>query len=176
MPTPVKDQEIERLNGVFAKAKSAVLTNYQGLSAAHMAQLRLHMRERSLEFKVIKNTLARIAAKNTPFEVLDSSWEGPMSIVISFDDEVAPAKALSDFAKSGVDKNPKVICGIVDGQAVTAEQVKALSDLPSKEVLISQMLSVFQGPTRNFVGVFASLQRKLVGTLDAVREHKAKQG
>ncbi|MGP0566895.1 50S ribosomal protein L10 [Nitrospina sp. 32_T5] len=176
MPTPVKAKEIERLNGVFAKAKSAVLANYQGLSAEQMTQLRSHMRERSLEFKVIKNTLARIAAKNTPFEVLDTSWEGPMSIIVSFDDVVAPAKALSDFAKSGAEKNPQVVCGVVDGQAVTPEQVKALADLPSKEVLISQMLSVMQGPTRNFVGVFASLQRSLVGTLDAIREKKAQQG
>jgi len=176
VPTPVKAKEIERLNGVFSQARSAVLTNYQGLSAAHMTQLRAHMRERSLEFKVIKNTLARIAAKNTPFEVLDTSWEGPMSIVISYDDAVAPAKALAEFAKSGADKNPQVLCGVVDGQAITLEQVKALADLPSKDVLISQMLSVMQGPTRNFVGVFGGLLRKLVGTLDAVREHKAKQG
>ena len=176
MPTPVKEKEIERLNGVFSQAKSAVLANYQGLSAAQMTQLRAHMRERSLEFKVIKNTLARIAAKNTPFEVLDTSWEGPMSIVISYDDAVAPAKALADFAKSGAEKNPKVLCGVVDGQALTPEQIKALADLPSKEVLISQMLSVMQGPTRNFVCVFSSLQRKLVGTLDAVREQKAQQG
>jgi large subunit ribosomal protein L10 len=172
----VKEKEIERLNGVFSQAKAGVLANYQGLSAAQMSQLRNHMRERSLEFKVIKNTLARIAAKNTPFEVLDTSWEGPMSIVISYDDAVAPAKALADFAKTGVEKTPQVLCGVVDGRAVTPEQVKSLANLPSKEVLISQMLSVMQGPTRNVVGVFGSLLRKLVGTLDAVREDKAKQG
>lgn len=176
MPTPVKEKEIERLNGVFSRAKAGILANYQGLSAEQMAQLRSHMRARSLEFKVIKNTLARIAAKNTPFEVLDGSWEGPMSIVVSYDDAVAPAKALADFAKSGAEKIPQVLGGVVDGQAVNPEQIKALADLPSKEVLISQMLSVMQGPTRNFVGVFGSLLRKLVGTLDAVREHKAKQG
>ena len=82
------------------------------------------------------------------------------------------AKALADFAKSGAPKSPKVICGVVEGKKVSAGQVKAIADLPAREVLISQMLAVFNGPTTNFAGVFSSLLRKLVGTLDAVREKK----
>ncbi len=173
MPTPAKQEVIEDLNDVFTKAKSAVLTHYHGLSAAHMADLRSHMKERSLDFRVIKNTLAQKAAKNTPFEIIESSFKGPVSLLVSYDDVVAPAKALADFAKSGAEKNPQVICGIVEGKEVTPDQVKALSELPSKEALIAQMLSVMQGPTTNFVGVFSSLLRQLVGTLDAVKEKKA---
>ena len=94
--------------------------------------MRAHMKERSLDFRVIKNTLAQKAAKNTPFEVMEGDFKGPTSLLISFDDVVAPAKALADYAKSGAEKNPEVICGLVEGKQVSPEQIKALSELPSK--------------------------------------------
>ena len=172
VPNAEKIKKVEELNGVFLKAKAAVLADYQGIEAPDLTLLRSHMRSRSVDFRVIKNTLARQASKNTPFELLDEEFKGPVSLVVSFDDAVAPAKALADFAKSGAPKSPKVICGVVEGKKVSAEQVKAIADLPDKEVLISQMLAVFNGPTTSFAGVFSSLLRKLVGTLDAVREKK----
>ena len=175
MPNAEKIKKVEELNGIFMKAKSAVLANYQGIEAPELTQLRSHMRSRAVDFRVIKNTLARQAAKNTPFELLDEEFSGPVSLVVSFEDAVAPAKALADFAKSGAPKSPKVICGVVEGRKVSPEQVKAIADLPSKEVLISQMLAVFNGPTTSFAGVFSSLLRKLVGTLDAVREKKGSE-
>jgi len=103
---------------------------------------------------------------------LDGDFKGPISILIGFEDVVAPAKALADFAKSGEVKSPKIICGVVEGKKVSPVEVQALAELPSREELISQMLSVFQGPTTNFAGVFSSLLRKLVGTLDAIRKEK----
>ena len=160
---------------MFLKAKAAILANYQGIDAPELTQLRRHMRAQSVDFRVIKNTLARQAAKDTPFEMLDEQFKGPVSLVVSFEDPVAPAKALAEFAKSGATKSPTVLCGVVEGKMVSSEEVKALADLPSKEVLISTMLSVFNGPTTNFAGVFSSLLRKLVGTLDAVREKKASE-
>lgn len=175
MPTPAKEQTIEELNDVFSRAKSALLAHYHGMSAADMAALRVHLRERSVDFRVVKNTLARKAAANTQLEVLGADFKGPVSLLVSFDDAVAPAKALSDYAKSGAEKNPVVVAGIVEGQKVTPEEVKALADLPSKEVLLSQMLSVMNGPTTNFVGVFSALLRKLVGTLDAIKDKKAQE-
>ncbi|MBT3183393.1 MAG: 50S ribosomal protein L10 [Nitrospina sp.] len=175
MPNAEKIKTVEELNGVFLKAKAAILANYQGIDAPELTQLRRHMRAQSVDFRVIKNTLARQAAKDTPFEMLDEQFKGPVSLVVSFEDPVAPAKALAEFAKSGATKSPTVLCGVVEGKMVSSEEVKALADLPSKEVLISTMLSVFNGPTTNFAGVFSSLLRKLVGTLDAVREKKASE-
>jgi len=176
LPTPAKQQAIEELNDVFTRAKSAVLTNYQGIPAQDLAAMRAHMKERSLDFRVIKNTLAQKAAKNTPFEVMEGDFRGPMSLLVSFDDVVAPAKALADYAKSGAEKNPQVICGLVEGKQVNPDQIKALSELPSKEVLVAQLLAVFQGPTTNLVGVMSSMLRKLVGTLEAVKEKKSQEG
>ena len=175
MPNAEKIKTVEELNGVFLKAKAAILANYQGIDAPELTQLRRHMRAQSVDFRVIKNTLARQAAKDTPFEMLDEQFKGPVSLVVSFEDPVAPAKAFAEFAKSGATKSPTVLCGVVEGKMVSSEEVKALADLPSKEVLISTMLSVFNGPTTNFAGVFSSLLRKLVGTLDAVREKKASE-
>ena len=175
VPNAEKIKKVEELNGVFLKAKAAVLADYQGIDAPELTQLRRHMRAQSVDFRVIKNTLARQAAKNTPFEMLDEEFKGPVSLVVSYEDPIAPAKALAEFAKSGASKSPKVLCGVVEGKKVTPEQVKALAALPSKEVLIATMLAVFNGPTTNFAGVFNSLLRKLVGTLDAIREKKGSE-
>lgn len=173
MANPAKQEAVKELNEVFQKASAAVLANYQGIDAGSITAMRANMRSQSVEFRVVKNTLAKLAAKNTPFEALDASFTGPVSVLVSFDDPVAPAKALADQRKVDAKKTPKVICGLVGGKMISAEGVKALADLPSREALLGQMLSVMQGPTTNFVGVFSSLLRKLVGTLDAVREKKA---
>ena len=172
MANPAKVETVAELHEVFQKAKSAVLANYQGIDATGITALREHMRSRSVDFRVVKNTLARRAAKDTALEILDGEFSGPISLVVSFDDVVAPAKALADFAKTDAPKAPDVLCGVVEGKRVSAEELKALSELPSREELISQMLSVFQGPTTNFVGVFSASLRKLVGTLEAIREKK----
>jgi len=173
LPTPAKQQTIEELNDVFTRAKSAILTHYHGITAENMTALRTHMRERAVDFRVIKNTLAKKAVKSTPLEVLEGDFKGPVSLLVSFDDAVAPAKALSDYAKSGAEKSPDVVAGVVEGKQGTPVEIKALADLLSKGFLLSQMLSVMNGPTTNFVGVFSSLLRKLVGTLDAIKDKKA---
>ena len=172
MANSVKVEMVEELHGMFSRAKSAIVANYQGIDAEGIRALRVHMRNRSVDFRVVKNTLARRAVKDTSLEVLGEDFKGPISILVGFEDAVAPAKALADFAKSGAAKSPEVICGVVEGKKVSPGEVQALAELPSREELISQMLSVFQGPTTNFAGVFSSLLRKLVGTLDAVREKK----
>lgn len=172
MANPAKQEAVKELNEVFQKATSAVLANYQGIDAASITAMRASMKSKSVEFRVVKNTLAKIAAKNTPFEVLEASFTGPVSVLLSFDDPVAPAKVLAEQRKADAKKTPQVLCGLVEGKMISAEGVAALADLPSRDALLGQMLSVFQGPTTNFVGVFSSLLRKLVGTLDAVREKK----
>ena len=172
MVNSVKVEVVEELHGIFSRAKSAVVANYQGIDAEGITALRVHMRSRSVDFRVVKNTLARRAVKDTSLEVLGGDFQGPVSILVGFEDVITPAKALADFAKSGATKSPEIICGVVEGKKVSSEEVRALAKLPSREELISQMLSVFQGPTTNFAGVFSSLLRKLVGTLDAIREKK----
>ena len=175
MPNAEKIKKVDELNGLFMKAKSAVLANYQGIEALELTALRSHMRGRSIDFRVIKNTLARQAAKDTTFEILDEEFSGPVSLVVSYEDALAPAKALADYGKSGGKKTPEVICGVVEGKKVSPEEVKVLANLPSKEALIAQLLATMNGPTTNFVGALSGLLRKLVGTLDAIKEKKGSE-
>ena len=163
MATPEKEKAVEELNKIFSKAKSAVLADYQGISASEMTRLRTYMRDRAVLFKVIKNTLARQAAKNTPFAALDPNLKGPVSLVASYEDVIAPAKALADYAKTDAEKSPKILCGVLEGEIISPEKVEELASLPSKEVLLSKLLATMQGPTTNFAGVFHSLLRKQIG-------------
>ena len=112
MANSVKVEMVEELRGIFSRAKSAVVANYQGIDAEGITALRVHMRSRSVDFRVVKNTLARRAVKDTSLEVLGEDFKGPVSIFVGFEDVVAPAKALADFAKSGATKSPEIICGV----------------------------------------------------------------
>lgn len=154
MPTPAKEQSVAELNESFKKAKAAVLANYQGIDATAINTLRSHMRDRSLDFKVIKNKLARKAAKDTPFEILDSYFRGPISLVVSYDDSIAPAKALADYAKTGVKKSPEVICGLVEGKSLTPDEVKVLSELPPESCIGGANAGCFSGTDHELCGSF----------------------
>ena len=99
MANSVKVEMVEELHDMFSRAKSAVVANYQGIDAEGITALRVHMRSRSVDFRVVKNTLARRAVKDTSLEVLGEDFKGPISILVGFEDAVAPAKALADFAK-----------------------------------------------------------------------------
>ena len=173
MPTEAKNEAIKGLNNKFIRAKAVVLADYQGITAPGLTQLRAHMREQSVDFLVIKNTLARRAAKNTPFEVLVSNFKGPVSLVVSYEDPIAPAKALAEYGKTKPKKEPEILCGLIEGRKISSEEVQKLSKLPPKEVLIAQLLSTMQAPTSNFVGMFQALLRKFVGTLEAIKEKKS---
>ena len=173
MPTEAKDQTIKTLNDKFSKASAVVLADYQGINAAGLTEMPGFLRDRSIEFMVVKNTLARLAVKNTQLEVLGDSFKGPVSLVLSYGDPIGPAKAIEDFSKTQPEKGLEVVCGVVDGKKISSDQVQALAKLPSKEVLIAQMLSAMNGPTTNFVGVFQGLLRKFLGTLEAVKKKKS---
>ena len=174
MATIIKKKSIDSLNDKFSKATSAVLARYQGITANEMVRLRSFLKERSLEILVVKNTLAKIAAKDTSFEILDSDFRGPVSVVVGYDDVIGPAKALADYSKTGPEKEPEVICGLIEGNKISSEAVKALAVLPPKEVLVAQLLSSMQGPTRSFAGLFSGLLRQFVGVLGAIKEKKSK--
>lgn len=173
MPTQAKNEYIQEMSEKFGRAKAAVLADYKGITAQEMTRLRVLLRQHSVEFMVVKNTLARIAAKNTPYEAMGPDLKGPLSLVVSYEDAIAPAKALAEFSKTQPVKEPAVVCGVVEGKRITADELKELSNLPPKEVMIARLLSTMQAPTSNFVGVFNGLLRKMVGTLEAVKEKKS---
>ncbi|MBM7569416.1 50S ribosomal protein L10 [Paenibacillus sacheonensis] len=143
-----KEQAVAEITAKLRESSSTVVADYRGLNVAQVTELRKQLREANVEFQVLKNSLVRRATANAELSELDAVLAGPTAIAFSKEDAVAPAKILADFAK----KNDalKLKGGVVEGQVFNADQIKALADLPSREGLLSMLLSVLQAPMRNF--------------------------
>ena len=137
-----------------ARSQTLALAEYRGLTVAHLDVLRKQAREKGVYLHVLKNTLARRAVAGTPFEVASGSMVGPLIYGFS-EDAVAAAKVISDFAKG----NDKLIVmgGAYAGKALSADGVKSLSSIPSKEVLLAQLLGLMQSPISRFARVLAAI-------------------
>ncbi|MFM9332366.1 50S ribosomal protein L10 [Paenibacillus mesotrionivorans] len=156
----VLEQKQQMVNEVTAKLQESsctVVADYRGLTVAQVTQLRKNLREAGVEFQVLKNTLVRRATAEANLTELDAVLTGPTAVAFG-KDVVAPAKVLADFAK----KNDKLQIkgGVVEGRVVDAAQLKALADLPSREGLLSMLLSVLQAPMRNFALAVKAVSEK----------------
>jgi len=143
-----KQQAVEVIATKLRESSCTVIADYRGLNVAQVTELRKQLREAGIEFQVLKNSLVRRATANAELSGLDEILTGPTAVAFSNEDAVAPAKILNAFAK----KNDalKLKGGIVEGQVVGLEEIKALAELPSREGLLSMLLSVLQAPMRNF--------------------------
>lgn len=166
-----KKQVVEEIKVRLQKTQGAVLADYRGLNVAEVTELRSKLRDAGVEFKVLKNTLTRIAANEVGLEGLDPYLEGPTAIAFGIDDPVAPAKILSDFAKTH--KALEIKAGILENKVIDIQGVKDLAELPPREVLLAKALGAMQSPMYGFAGSLQGLLRNLVYVLDAVREKKA---
>jgi large subunit ribosomal protein L10 len=158
-----KKVRVEEITEKFQTAATAVVVDYRGLSVSQVTELRKQLREAGVEFKVYKNTMTRRAVEVAGLEGLNESLTGPNAIAFSTEDVVAPAKILNDFAKKN--EHLEIKAGVIEGTIATAEDIKALAELPSREGLLSMLLSVLQAPMRNFALV-----------TKAVAEQKEEQG
>lgn len=165
-----KEQVVAELQERLKDVKLAILADYSGLNVAKITELRNELRKSDAELRVIKNTLFKIAAQDTGFSVLDGHLTGPLAVVMNFGDVVAPTKALVDFAKKNAQLEIKV--GVMDGKALTIDQIKALSELPSREVLLAKLLSVMVGVQTSLVNVLSGVPRQFVQVLEAYRAKK----
>jgi large subunit ribosomal protein L10 len=165
-----KEQVVAELQERLKDVKLAILAGYSGLNVAKVTELRNELRKTDAEFRVIKNTLFKIAAHDTEFSLFDDYLAGPLAVVMNFGDVVAPTKALVEFAKKNAQLEIKV--GVLDGKTLTAEQIKALSELPSKEILQAQLLSVMIGAQTSLVTVLSGVQRQFVQLLAAYQAKK----
>ncbi len=156
----IAEKELSVLKVVekLKQSPCTIVADYRGLNVAQITQLRKNLREAGIEFAVTKNSLARRATAKLGLTELDEFLTGPTAIAFGKEDLVAPAKILTDFAK----KNEKLTikAGIVEGRVIGYEQIKALSELPSKEVLLSMLLSVLQAPVRNFALAVKAVSEK----------------
>jgi large subunit ribosomal protein L10 len=158
-----KKVRVEEITEKFKTAATVVVVDYRGLTVGQVTELRKQLREAGVEFKVYKNTMTRRAVEVAGLEGLNESLTGPNAIAFSTEDVVAPAKIINDFAK----KNEKleIKAGVIEGAIASADDIKALAELPSREGLLSMLLSVLQAPMRNFALV-----------TKAVAEQKEEQG
>jgi large subunit ribosomal protein L10 len=158
-----KKQIVTEIADKFRASKSTIVVDYRGLSVAEVTELRKQLRDAGIDFKVYKNTLSRRAAEAAEITGLNDALTGPNAIAFSNEDVVAPAKILNDFAKKH--EALEIKAGVIEGNIATLEEVKALAELPSREGLLSMLLSVLQAPMRNFALV-----------TKAVAEQKEEQG
>ena len=172
MPTLQKEQTISELRTVLEASKGAILTDYRGLSVADLTDLRKKLRAVDGEFHIVKNTLFKRAADGViTDEALFAYLEGPTAIGFAKGDTVAVTKALLDYAKDH--KALSVKAGVIDGIVYDLPQVVAISKLPTKEQLISQLLGSLNAPISNLVGTLAGITSKFVYTLQAIADQKS---
>ncbi|KZZ85487.1 MULTISPECIES: 50S ribosomal protein L10 [Bacillaceae] len=158
-----KKQIVDEITTKFRDSKSTIVVDYRGLTVGQVTELRKTLREAGVEFKVYKNTMTRRAVEQAELTELNDALTGPNAIAFSTEDVVAPAKVLNDFAKKN--EALEIKAGVVEGNVVSAEEIKALAELPSREGLLSMLLSVLQAPIRNLALVSK-----------AVAEQKEEQG
>ncbi|MEC0304246.1 50S ribosomal protein L10 [Terribacillus saccharophilus] len=158
-----KQQVVTEIADKLRASKSTIVVDYRGLTVSEATELRKQLREANVEFKVYKNSLTRRAAEQAEMAELNEFLTGPNAIAFSNEDVVAPAKVLNDFAKDH--EALEIKAGVIEGKLVTLDEVKAIATLPSREGLLSMLLSVLQAPIRN-----------LALATKAVAEQKEEQG
>ena len=154
----------------LSRAKGAVLVDYRGLTVQEATELRKQFREADIEYKVLKNTLIQLAAKELHLSEMDQFLTGPTAIAFGYNDPMVPAKILTEFIKKT--KKMEVKGGLVEGKVIDTSGVEYLSSLPSREELIAKMLGSMNAPISGFVGVLSGTLRSLLYTLNAIKEQK----
>lgn len=160
-------QEIQRSKGIYLAAGT-------GIDANAMNDLRKKCREIGVRYLIAKNTLARRAFKDAGVEDVQEQLNGPTALILSFEDPIAPAKVLNDFAKGNEEKF-RVKCGYLEGTYYDETQVPRLADIPSREVLLSMLASVLNAPMRNVASALSGILRNVPAVIDAVARKKGEE-
>jgi large subunit ribosomal protein L10 len=167
-----KEQVISELHEKLAKAKVAIVTAPKNIDVATVTELRKKFRAQKVEYKVIKNTLAKRAAKGTESELLADLMEGPTALVLGYEDPVSPAKVLQEFVEKTKAEKLSIKGAVLDGKKMDAKGVEALSKLPGLPELRSMMLGMMMRPAQQLVSVMTQPAAGLARVLEA----KSKKG
>ena len=172
MPRARKEQKAEQvdlLSEKLKKAKVAVLTDYRGLTVSQIQDLRGKLRTGDVEYRVVKNTLARRAAASAGVSELEKELEGPVAIAFGYDDLSVPSKLINEWVRTTRLKL-EVKGGLVEGRVFSPDQVKSLADLPSRETLISQLAGAIQAPIAQLAGALQTPLSTLAGALESYQK------
>ncbi|MGD9009445.1 MAG: 50S ribosomal protein L10 [Desulfobacteraceae bacterium] len=168
-----KKQFVAGLKERLEKSKVVILTDYKGLDVDAMTELRAKLREAEIEYQVIKNTMLRLASEGTDVEAIKDNFKGPSAIALSFEDPVAPAKILTDFAKDHDKLEIKI--GVMGGKVLELDGIKALSSLPSREELLATVLSAMNAVPTSLVTALSDVPRRMVNVLQAIKDQKQEE-
>ena len=165
-----KKKIVEELHAKLMQSKVVILTDYKGLDVAAINDLRRRLEEAEVEYKVVKNTLLKRASQKTDVEVIGDSFIGPSAIALSYEDPVAPAKVLKKFSEEN--QKLEIKGGVMDGRVLDLDAIKALADLPSREILLSLVLSTMNAVPTSLVRALSDLPRRLMNVINAIKDQK----
>jgi len=171
LPREEKIQLVEQLRDEVRRASALLLTDYRGLTVGEITDLRRKLGEIGADYKVVKNTLFKLATEGTLDDGLSQFLAGPTAVAFVHNDPIAPAKTLVDFMRDH--KTMSIKGGWIEGRVLNAEQVQTLSRVPPRDVLVAQLMGAVQSPLTGLVGTLQSLTSNLVYTLQAVAAKKA---
>jgi len=169
-----KQQLVTTLADRLRRSPTVYVTDFTGLDVAKLTQLRRRLRAAGVEYVVVKNTLALRALGDASVAGLEPHLAGPTALVLAGPDPVSAAKVLAEFAKEF--EKPAIRAGLVEGRAVTPEQVKRLASLPTRKELLAQLGGALQAPMAGFVGALNGLLMSMVGALEALRNMRSAGG
>ena len=170
MPSEKNIKQVEELKEELKDTVAIFVTDFKGLTVDEINQVRRNLEKVNAKYKVVKNTLFKIAIKDTDFEQVSDVFIGTNGVVFVKNDIVETAKAVNDAVKNF--ENFKFKAGVVEGKAINEDDLKRLASLPSREILYAQLLSVMLGPVRGLVTVLSGVQRNFLYVLKAIEEKK----
>lgn len=170
MPTEAKERVVSDLVDYLKDAKGLVLTDFTGLTVEDATEFRRRCREANVDYRVVKNRLARLAVEQTGFQGVIDHFRGPTGIMTALEDPIAPARVVRAFAKQF--GRPMVKIGWIEGAILEQGEVARLADLPSRDELLARVTAGIGGPLSGFVGTLTSLLQSLVGTLESIAKEK----
>ena len=164
----LKAATVADLTARLKASSTAVLADYRGMTVGQMRDLRSKLRGDGIEMIVVKNTLARRAADAAGYKALESELKGPIAIAFGYEDLSLPPRLINEFVRTTRLKL-EVVGGLVEGRVFNRDQVKQLADLPSREVLLAQLLGTLQSPVGQLVGIMQTPLQQLMGVLEAYK-------
>ena len=169
-PRPEKTALVDEIKELFSSSQASVFTEYRGLTVAQLAELRAELRSNGTEYKVYKNTLVRLAAKESGYEI-DEVLAGPVAVAFAKTDAAAAAKALKTFS----DSNEALVLkgGVLGSSVMSSDDIKALAKLPSREVLLAQIAGTIQSPLTKSAGLFQAFTRNAAYAFKALADKKS---
>ncbi len=165
-----KSEKIDEIKSKVEKAQVAILTEYKGYSVDEITRLRRTLQKGGGDYMVTKNTLAKLAIKGTEYEILADMLKGPVAIAFGYEDQVSPAKAVSNFIKES--KKGVILGGALDGKLLSAKEAEDLAKLPSKEELYAKILGSINSPASGIANSINAVMAQLTRAMAAVRDQK----